>query len=35
MYALPNYDAYDYSTFGTGAGEPVRLDDVSLGFADG
>jgi DNA-directed RNA polymerase subunit beta' len=34
MYALPNYDAYDYSTFGAGPGEPVRLDDVSLGFAD-
>jgi DNA-directed RNA polymerase subunit beta' len=34
MYALPNYDAYDYSTFGAGSGEPVRLDDVTLGFAD-
>jgi DNA-directed RNA polymerase subunit beta' len=34
MYALPNYDAYDYSTFGAASGEPVRLDDVSLGFTD-
>ena len=34
MYALPNYDEYDYSTFGAASGEPVRLDDVSLGFTD-
>jgi DNA-directed RNA polymerase subunit beta' len=34
MYALPSYDSYDYSTFGAASGEPVRLDDVSLGFAD-
>jgi len=32
MYSMPNYDAYDYSSFGTG--EAIRLDDVSLGFAD-
>jgi DNA-directed RNA polymerase subunit beta' len=35
MYSLPSYDAYDYSTFGAGSGEPVRLDDVSLGFSEG
>jgi len=35
MYSMPSYDAYDYSTFGSGSGEAVRLDDVSLGFTDG
>jgi len=34
MYSMPNYDAYDYSVFGAGTGEAVRLDDVSLGFTD-
>ena len=34
MYTMPSYDAYDYSTFGAGSGEAVRLDDVSLGFTD-
>jgi len=34
MYSMPNYDAYDYSAFGAGTGEAVRLDDVSLGFTD-
>jgi len=34
MYAMPSYDAYDYSAFGSGTGEAVRLDDVSLGFTD-
>ncbi|MEO8829367.1 DNA-directed RNA polymerase subunit beta', partial [Lapillicoccus sp.] len=34
MYSLPSYDAYDYSGFGAVSGEPVRLDDVTLGFTD-
>ncbi len=34
MYSLPNYDVYDYSRFGAGTGEAVRLDDASLGFTD-
>jgi DNA-directed RNA polymerase subunit beta' len=32
MYSLPNYDAYDYATFGTGTGEAIRLDDEALGL---
>ena len=34
MYSLPSYDAYDYAGFGTGSGEAIRLDDISLGFTD-
>ncbi|PID97353.1 MAG: DNA-directed RNA polymerase subunit beta' [Actinomycetales bacterium] len=30
MYSMPNYDAYDYTHFGTGTGEAVRLDDLNL-----
>ncbi len=30
MYSMPNYDAYDYSHFGSGSGEAVRLDDLNL-----
>ena len=30
MYAMPNYDAYDYTAFGAGTGEAVRLDDLNL-----
>ena len=30
MYAMPNYDAYDYTAFGAGSGEAVRLDDLNL-----
>jgi DNA-directed RNA polymerase subunit beta' len=30
MYSMPNYDVYDYSQFGTGSGEAVRLDDLNL-----
>jgi DNA-directed RNA polymerase subunit beta' len=30
MYSMPNYDAYDYSHFGSGTGEAVRLDDLNL-----
>ncbi len=30
MYSMPNYDSYDYSHFGTGSGEAVRLDDLNL-----
>ncbi|HEX2705284.1 MAG TPA: DNA-directed RNA polymerase subunit beta', partial [Candidatus Lustribacter sp.] len=32
MYAMPNYDSYDYATFGSGTGEAVRLDDLNLDF---
>ncbi|PWJ24147.1 DNA-directed RNA polymerase subunit beta' [Branchiibius hedensis] len=32
LYALPDYQPYDYPVFGPGSGEAVRLDDVSLGF---
>ena len=32
LYALPDYQAYDYPVFGPGSGEAVRLDDASLGF---
>ncbi len=32
MYSMPNYDAYDYASFGSP--EAIRLDDVSLGFSD-
>ena len=32
MYALPDYQPYDYPVFGPGSGEAVRLDDASLGF---
>ncbi|YAL83888.1 DNA-directed RNA polymerase subunit beta' [Dermacoccaceae bacterium W4C1] len=35
LYALPDYQAYDYPVFGPGSGEAVRLDDASLGFTDG
>ncbi|BDZ56940.1 DNA-directed RNA polymerase subunit beta' [Barrientosiimonas humi] len=35
LYALPDYQAYDYPVFGPGSGEAVRLDDASLGFSDG
>ncbi|WP_018156921.1 DNA-directed RNA polymerase subunit beta' [Demetria terragena] len=34
LYALPDYQAYDYPVFGPGSGEAVRLDDASLGFSD-
>ncbi|KNX36359.1 DNA-directed RNA polymerase subunit beta' [Luteipulveratus halotolerans] len=34
LYALPDYQAYDYPVFGPGSGEAVRLDDASLGFTD-
>ena len=30
MYSMPNYDSYDYSHFGAGTGEAVRLDDLNL-----
>ncbi len=30
MYSMPNYDVYDYSHFGSGSGEAVRLDDLNL-----
>jgi DNA-directed RNA polymerase subunit beta' len=30
MYSMPNYDNYDYSHFGSGSGEAVRLDDLNL-----
>ncbi|MBK8468661.1 MAG: DNA-directed RNA polymerase subunit beta' [Actinomycetales bacterium] len=30
MYSMPNYDSYDYSQFGQGTGEAVRLDDLNL-----
>ncbi len=30
MYSMPNYDSYDYSHFGSGSGEAVRLDDLNL-----
>ena len=26
MYAMPNYDTFDYASFGSGTGEAVRLD---------
>ncbi|WP_446664914.1 DNA-directed RNA polymerase subunit beta' [Flexivirga sp. B27] len=32
LYALPDYQPYDYPVFGPGSGEAVRLDDASLGF---
>ena len=32
MYALPDYQPYDFPVFGPGSGEAVRLDDASLGF---
>jgi hypothetical protein len=31
MYSMPNYDDYDYSHFGGGSGEAVRLDDSGKG----
>ncbi len=30
MYTMPSYDVYDYTHFGTGSGEAVRLDDMNL-----
>ncbi|MEI2766244.1 MAG: DNA-directed RNA polymerase subunit beta' [Dermatophilaceae bacterium] len=30
MYSMPNYDVYDYTHFGSGSGEAVRLDDLNL-----
>jgi DNA-directed RNA polymerase subunit beta' len=32
MYAMPNYEQFDYPAFGPGTGEAIRLDDASLGF---
>ncbi|WP_116114489.1 DNA-directed RNA polymerase subunit beta' [Austwickia chelonae] len=32
MYAMPDYQQYDYPVFGPGTGEAVRLDDASLGL---
>jgi DNA-directed RNA polymerase subunit beta' len=32
MYAMPNYDTFDYAAFGSGTGEAVRLDDLTFGF---
>ncbi len=32
MYAMPDYQQFDYPVFGPGSGEAVRLDDASLGF---
>ncbi|MBW3085713.1 DNA-directed RNA polymerase subunit beta' [Austwickia sp. TVS 96-490-7B] len=32
MYAMPDYHQFDYSVFGPGTGEAVRLDDASLGL---
>ncbi len=32
MYAMPDYQQYDYPVFGPGSGEAVRLDDASLGL---
>jgi len=32
MYAMPNFEQFDYPAFGPGTGEAIRLDDASLGF---
>ncbi|WP_312721759.1 DNA-directed RNA polymerase subunit beta' [Mobilicoccus sp.] len=32
MYSMPDYQQFDYPTFGPGSGAAVRLDDVSLGL---
>ncbi|WP_068427892.1 DNA-directed RNA polymerase subunit beta' [Piscicoccus intestinalis] len=32
MYSMPDYQQYDYSAFGPGSGEAVRLDDATLGL---
>jgi DNA-directed RNA polymerase subunit beta' len=32
MYAMPNYDTFDYASFGSGTGEAVRLGDLNFGF---
>ncbi len=32
MYTMPDYQQFDYPTFGPGSGEAVRLDDASLGL---
>lgn len=32
MYAMPDYQQFDYPVFGPGSGEAVRLDDASLGL---
>ncbi|GAB3758566.1 DNA-directed RNA polymerase subunit beta' [Yimella radicis] len=34
LYALPDYQPYDYPVFGPGSGEAIRLDDEALGFSD-
>ncbi|MBD2758037.1 DNA-directed RNA polymerase subunit beta' [Yimella sp. cx-573] len=34
LYALPDYQPYDYPVFGPGSGEAIRLDDEALGFTD-
>ncbi|WP_286966449.1 MULTISPECIES: DNA-directed RNA polymerase subunit beta' [Arsenicicoccus] len=32
MYSMPGYDQFDYTAFGPGSGEAIRLDDITLGF---
>jgi DNA-directed RNA polymerase subunit beta' len=32
MYAMPNFEQFDYPVFGPGTGEAIRLDDASLGL---
>ena len=32
MYTMPDYQQFDYPTFGPGSGEAVRLDDATLGL---
>jgi DNA-directed RNA polymerase subunit beta' len=32
MYAMPNFEQFDYPAFGPGTGEAIRLDDASLGL---
>ncbi len=32
MYSMPDYQQFDYATFGMPSGEAVRLDDVTLGL---
>ncbi|WP_226345735.1 DNA-directed RNA polymerase subunit beta' [Agilicoccus flavus] len=32
MYSMPDYQQFDYPSFGPGSGEAVRLDDATLGL---
>ncbi|MCH8627780.1 DNA-directed RNA polymerase subunit beta' [Arsenicicoccus piscis] len=34
MYSMPGYEQFDYTAFGPGTGEAIRLDDITLGFTD-